>query len=211
MEDISITFPNFDDIELDDDGTPIGSFRSVESLKQAYDELRSCYTKNAMELARLKKEENVDAPKESDKDSSPDEVDKDNSPTELHIWDKADWSQVLDDFYSQNPSAKDYSGDILALIQQDKDVEKSTTPLLTAWIRVLENRAKLDSDEVIARLATNPKMKERVIQDYLNTVKASKTAPPVIASHEGVGNISTPKRVVSSLDEAFAITKKLFE
>lgn len=47
--------PEFKLEELKDDGTDLGTFKSVKTLKEAYDNLRSCFTKNAMELAQIKK------------------------------------------------------------------------------------------------------------------------------------------------------------
>ncbi len=198
MDEISINLPNFDNVELDDDGTPLGTFRSVQSLKDAYSELRSCYTKNAMELAKLKHEM-----VESDKEISPDTVDKAVAPTEAK---RADLD--LENFFNHNPSAGKFKDEIVSLVSQDKDIQNSDTPLLTAWIKVLENKAS--SNETIESLA-NPEMKQKIIQDYLDTVKSTKTAPPVITSREGVNNISTPKRTINSLDDAFELAKKLFE
>lgn len=47
--------PSFNLEELKPDNTDLGTFKSVKTLKDAYDSLRSCYTKNAMELAKIKK------------------------------------------------------------------------------------------------------------------------------------------------------------
>ena len=104
MDEISINLPNFDDMELTEDGTPLGTFKSVKNLKEAYDELRSCFTKNAMELAKLKHEK-TQTEGESDKESSPDKVDKAETPTQLPIWERADWNQNLDKFFANNPTA----------------------------------------------------------------------------------------------------------
>lgn len=203
MDDISINLPNFDNLDLTNDGTDLGTFKSVSDLKQAYDELRSCFTKNAMELAKIKKEnEGV-----SDKEITPDNVDKaEIAPTELHIWEKSDWNEKLENFVSQNPMAANFSTEITEMIQQDKEIENSNFPLQTAWIKVLENRVQSEKQS-----EPNLDMKERIIEDYLNTVKSSKSAPKVISSREGVNNISTPKRSLDNLDEAFVVAKKLFE
>jgi len=210
MEDISINLPNFDDLEPVDDGTDLGTFKSVKNLKSAYDELRSCFTKNAMELAKLKKEVANDL---SDKETSPDMVDKANiAPTELHIWEKDNWQKEFDDFLEQNPNATKFSDEILGRIKQDKDIESTSFPLLTAWVRVLEEKVNDDNEQALEeKISSKPELKDRIIQDYLTTVKSSKSAPKVISSREGVNNISTPKRTISSLDDAFEMAKKYFE
>ena len=199
MDEISINLPNFDNIELSDDGTPLGTFKSVQSLKDAYDELRSCYTKNAMELAKLKQEQEL-----SDKEISPDNVDKADAPTEDK---RAELD--LNDFFTKNPTATKFGDEIISLISQDKEILNNSNPLLSAWIKVLENKAS--DNEKVESQSINFQTKERIIQDYLDTVKSTKTAPPVITSREGVNNISTPKRTIDSLDDAFTLAKKLFE
>ena len=210
MDEISINLPNFDDMELTEDGTPLGTFKSVKNLKEAYDELRSCFTKNAMELAKLKHEK-TQTEGESDKESSPDKVDKAETPTQLPIWERADWNQNLDKFFANNPTASKFSKEIESIVLNDEKIANSSAPLESAWIKVLEDKAAISDEETMERFAHNPAMQERIIQDYLNTVKSSKTAPIVIASREGVSSITTPKRAVGSLDEAFDLAKKLFE
>ena len=55
-ENLPFNLPEFNLEEIKDDGsTNLGTFKSVKTLKDAYDSLRSCFTKNAMELAEIKK------------------------------------------------------------------------------------------------------------------------------------------------------------
>ncbi len=53
-EKLPFELPSFEG-ELKNDGTDLGTFKSVKTLKDAYDSLRSCFTKNAMELAKMSK------------------------------------------------------------------------------------------------------------------------------------------------------------
>lgn len=53
-EKLPFELPSFEG-DLKNDGTDLGTFKSVKTLKDAYDSLRSCFTKNAMELAKMKK------------------------------------------------------------------------------------------------------------------------------------------------------------
>ena len=52
-EKLPFELPKFDNIK--EDNTDLGTFKSAKTLKEAYDNLRSCFTKNAMELAEIKK------------------------------------------------------------------------------------------------------------------------------------------------------------
>ena len=55
-EKLPFELPEFKLEEIKEDSSlPLGTFKSVKTLKEAYDSLRSCFTKNAMELAEIKK------------------------------------------------------------------------------------------------------------------------------------------------------------
>ena len=55
-EKLPFELPEFKLEEIkEDNSVPLGTFKSVKTLKEAYDSLRSCFTKNAMELAEIKK------------------------------------------------------------------------------------------------------------------------------------------------------------
>lgn len=55
-EKLPFELPEFKLEEIkEDDSVSLGTFKSVKTLKDAYDSLRSCFTKNAMELAEIKK------------------------------------------------------------------------------------------------------------------------------------------------------------
>ena len=55
-EKLPFELPEFKLEEIkDDNSVSLGTFKSVKTLKDAYDSLRSCFTKNAMELAEIKK------------------------------------------------------------------------------------------------------------------------------------------------------------
>ncbi len=60
MSEVKINLPEFNLDELKDDGTNLGTFKSVKTLKDAYDALRKSFTKNAMELAKIKKEQELE-------------------------------------------------------------------------------------------------------------------------------------------------------
>ncbi len=215
-EDLPFKIPTFDGVELNEDSTEdIGSFRSVKDLKNAYDNLRSCFTKNAMELAKLKKGEAAAVFSESDKAPAPDSnVDKvETTPTkEDHIWDQADWTHDIENFFTQNPAAKQYSKELATILVEDKTLSAQKDPLLQAWVKILEkNNKQNDAEFWEKQLTQNQAFKDKIIQEYLTNVKSAKSAPPVITSREGVTNITSPKPVVSTLNEAKLLAKKLFE
>ncbi|MBR4270598.1 MAG: hypothetical protein IKQ31_02860 [Clostridia bacterium] len=213
-ENLPFKIPTFDNVELDENcGEDIGSFKSVKDLKNAYDSLRSCFTKNAMELAKIKKGEK-EIIEESDKVNAPDEqVEKADAPTtKTYIWDKADWTDDIENFFIQNPEAKEYSKELASRLVEDKTLSEQKDPLLQAWVRVLkENNKPHDEEFWENKFYQNQDFKDKIIKEYLSNVKSAKSAPPVISTREGVTNITSPKPKVSSLDDAKLLAKKLFE
>ncbi len=331
MEEIKINLPEFNLDELRDDGTDIGTFKSVKTLKDAYDTLRACFTKNAMELARVKKEnasqnlpknadeergtsadkrqeilnkndeivyksteikgqnaqntnksveivnesaenaenqpqntENEEKPvlstevcaktdqkdennpenaKESDNTAflnalrtkifsgNGEQVDNKAAPLSAHFTessdkapaperidefskDNAEWTLKVEKFFTLNPSAREHSNEIAKILVQDKAVRESESPLMSAWVRVLENNSKnyeLTDDFIEKNILSNPKIRERVIREYLKDVKTSKSAPPLIATRLPATTQVSVRKKIENMAQAREAAKKLFK
>ena len=266
---IKIDLPDFKLEELQPDNTDLGTFKSVKTLKDAYDCLRKSFTKNAMELSKIKKEQqentlktkktenkeevfakqdenatfkdkiqqnkqkssnlndlraeivNTDDHKsvenqESDKALTPDnekETDKvENTP--VNFWESADWNENVKNFFESNNKAKNYVKEIGKVLVQDKDIRKSSTPLQQAWIKVLENKVNdnvinnADLEEIVMN---NEKIKQKIIQEYLNELKSKKSAPAVISKTQisGAEIVAERKNSALFMAEAKELAKKL--
>lgn len=266
-EKLPFELPTFDNVK--EDNTDLGTFKSVKTLKEAYDSLRSCFTKNAMELAEIKKNmaQNVSLEQNSEKQEelcaksdndcvksiktsendvknddfnafkadilenneeesaekltsdkafvAPDNSDKVQAPEQkVGFWDNAEWSQKVEKFFKDNPSAQKYSNEIAKELMQDKEMLSSVDPLLQAWARVLEKSSKnIDlSDEFIEKnIISNPKIKNLIIQNYLSELKTYRSAPSVIASVQGSANRASPRKNVADMAQAKELAKKLFQ
>lgn len=265
MEDneIKIDLPEFDLDELQPDNTDLGTFKSVKTLKDAYDCLRKSFTKNAMELSKIKKEqanttqnrrnipqntekqakndeilqkndkndlktdnlngftdeilksdEPLVAENQSDKVQTPDDVADKVSNTPAKIWESASWNENVRNFFNNNSKAKNYVKEIGKVLVQDKVVRDSLDPLQQAWIKVLENKVdenainNADLEEIVMK---NEKIKQKVIQEYLNSLKSKKSAPAVISKTVNSGSeiIAEPKKQALSMTEAKEMAKKL--
>ena len=266
---IKIDLPDFKLEELQPDNTDLGTFKSVKTLKDAYDCLRKSFTKNAMELSKIKKEQqentlktknaenkeevfakqdenatfkdknqqnqqkssdlndlraeivNTDDHKsvenqESDKALTPDnekETDKvENTP--VNFWESADWNENVKNFFESNNKAKNYVKEIGKVLVQDKDIRTSSNPLQQAWIKVLENKINdnvinnADLEEIVMN---NEKIKQKIIQEYLNELKSKKSAPAVISKTQisGAEIVAERKNSALSMAEAKELAKKL--
>lgn len=263
-EKLPFELPKFDNVK--DDGTDLGTFKSAKTLKEAYDNLRSCFTKNAMELAEIKKNlvtnsqnaenceedcaksgENTEnepqnaqnEPENNDLNAIkpeisnsnegviagenasdkaeivPDSSDKTDVPEKNgEVWDNTDWSQNIEKFFVKNPSAKDYANEIAKELMQDKEAQNSSDPLLQAWVRVLEKKSQnlvLSDDFIEKNILSNQKIKNLIIQNYLNEIKTYKSAPSVILGSSGGDSRASSKKAVADMTEAKELAKKFFQ
>ena len=267
---IKIDLPNFNLEELQPDGTNLGTFKSVKTLKDAYDCLRKSFTKNAMELSKIKKEQSLNKENsktseiqaevfakqdindentsknaknstnqpnlnelteeilktnedgiieksESDKVNTPDNSSKNTDKVEntpVKFWESADWNQKVKTFFENNNKAKNYVKEIGQVLVQDKDVRSSNNPLQQAWIKVLEKKINdnvVNNEDLEEIVMKNDKIKQKVIQEYLNTLKSNKTAPAVISKTQisGAEIIAEQKPNALSMTEAKELAKKL--
>jgi hypothetical protein len=122
---------------------------------------------------------------------------------------------MVETFFQNNPSAKEYASEISELLMQDK-VQKSAQPLEVAWAKILENKLvnledTLQQDEqLFARVLNNKTVQESVIKNYLQGLTNQKTIP-VISTHNGTGVHLTPKQKPLNLEEAKALAEALFK
>ena len=263
---IKINLPEFNLEELQPDNTDLGTFKSVKTLKDAYDCLRKSFTKNAMELSKIKKEqanstqkaqnneiltendgkqarnsenllkndvnnektdnlneftgeisktdESLVVENQSDKVKTPDSAADKVSNTPAKIWESASWNKNVENFFNNNSKAKNYVKEIGKVLVQDKVVRDSVDPLQQAWIKVLENKVdenainNADLEEIVMK---NEKIKQKVIQEYLNSLKSNKSAPAVISKtlNSGAEIIAEHKKQALSMKEAKELAKKL--
>ena len=268
IENLPFSLPEFNLEEIKDDGsTDLGTFKSVKTLKEAYDSLRSCFTKNAMELAEIKKNmsQNADnthntenntelfakqdqnttkapqnnenlskqadlnamraeinksddiSPVQSDKAQIPDTMiasDKATAPEKPNFLDDADWSKKAEKFFETYPIAREHTKELAEALAKDKNFVNNENSLLAAWVKVLEqNRynVELTDDFIEKNIVNNQKIKDLIIKNYLNDIKTLRSAPPVIASSQGVSAQGTTHIRANDMQEAKELAKKLFE
>ena len=189
----SATSVGFDNISPDNQtGSPIGKFKDVESLYKSYTNLHSEFTKKCQAYNELLKEkENCD--------------NVNNTPQ----YEQENWQDKVDNFLKKYPQAKKYSKEIANVLSSDKDSDIS---LEMAYSSVLEEENKkltsIMSDEKHIVNAISPKMKEKIVKDYLKEVNLN--TPFLIGSGFGSNVVATNKRPMS-VNEAGEMAKKLFK
>ena len=102
---------------LQPDGTDLGTFKSVKTLKDAYDSLRKSFTQKTMELAKLKKEQldNSENQLSNLDNKSSEKVDKNAKNTQK--------SDVFDEKTRKNSDLNDFKEEINSL-NEDSIEEK---------------------------------------------------------------------------------------
>lgn len=172
-------------------GSPIGKFKDVKSLSDAYNSLQSEFTKKCQQLSELTKQKN------------------DNVQTPF--FESENWQTKLDEFFAKTPQALKYSKEIAEVIVGDKELSKSGSPLVEAYARVLENNnskllgEKQNEDELIKNISMQAK--EKIVEDYLKQLNMS----PFLM--RGCGGVSVASSTIkpSSVEEAGEMAKKLFK
>lgn len=175
------------------DGSPLGKFKNVESLLEAYNNLHSEFTKKCQAFNELKKQ------------LSCDNVDK--TPQ----FAKENWQNKVDEFLKLHPSAKNHSKLIADMLSSDKELASSEYSLEVAYARVLEDENKkltsCMSDENYILNSITPNIKDKIVREYLKEV--NKNMPFLINSKGGTNVITSYKKPTNML-EAKEMATKIF-
>ena len=179
------------------DGSPLGKFKDVESLKNAYENLEKEFTRKSQLLSSLQKQEEM------------------QGVSTNNLFDKKEWKGYVENFLQENPRAKEYAKELSNLILQDKVIAESQNPLHNAWLKFLEqqlvnNQNYLESETNFNQVLKNNKVRDAVIKDYLKQVNSTKpNVPTFINSNNGV-NFENQIKSATTLEEAKELAKKIF-
>lgn len=177
-------------------GSPSKKFKTVDSLLKAYESLEKEFTKKCQLVKEL---ENSKAGDNTEK---------------VPQYALQDWQSKVSEFFMQNPKAKQYVDEISNILSSDKDIAIANNSLEQAYLQVLKNNFKskeeliADQEFVNQYILTNEKIKQTIIQEYLNQVQNRKTAP----LFSGGGNSAvTSKQKPVSINQAGELAKALFK
>lgn len=172
-------------------GSPINKFKTTEQLQKAYENLEREYTKKCQKLSSLEKElDNAKAPNKQE-----------NILAEIK------------EFYTENPNAKDFHEKLL-----EKSLEKevfSKQGLIKDYLEILgqayqKEKEKNSSKELLFdKINNDDELKNKIIGDYIDKVKANKITPLIKAGEGGyvITPVTTPKTLLEANDLARQILK----
>lgn len=178
-----------------DSGSPQNKFKTVESLKKAYEDLEKAFTKKCQLVKELENK------KELDKAVAP------NPNTK-------DWTDRVCEFFSNCPKAKDFIDEISEVLSCDKVLAQSQNSLELAYAKVLDNKYKpadeiIKDDNFINQVVLKDKnIREKIIEDYLSEISNKKTVP--LMSRQGE-SLLTPNSKPKNLEDAGRVAKALFK
>ncbi|MBQ7579218.1 MAG: hypothetical protein IJT25_01660, partial [Clostridia bacterium] len=125
------------------------------------------------------------------------------------------WKKQVSDFFEQNPEAKTYSKDIANILLNNKQLSSIDGCLDIAYKMVKSDKAQepaslaKNEDFLKKYIIDNPRAKELIIDNYINSLNNFNVAPKLI-SGQTKEITATTKNKVGSLEKARELTLKLF-
>ena len=166
-------------------GVPIGKFKSVDDLYQAYNNLQAEFTRKCQRLAEMEKDKTQEAQSQEEK---------------LDIAFKV--------FLSENQNAVSFADEIKQRVLQSAELVAEEKPFDKVWAQMLVEKLSMPNstqEPMVQNFVLNDEnLKNLVIQNYVKQLQENK-APFVMSSNSGerVTKPATPK------PESFEQAKKL--
>lgn len=170
-------------------GVPIGKFKNVEDLFDAYNNLQSEFTRKCQKLAEIEKEKTAQESSASAEENS------------------------LREFLSKNQEAVVYVDELKTRVLNDEKLQKEKDPYGTAWAGFLYEKLTSPnrSQEPIVKdfVLKDEKLKNLVIENYVLQLQ-KQNAPIVMSSNSGerVTKVATPKP--DSFENAKSVALDIF-
>lgn len=144
------------------DGSMIGKFKDAKTLLSAYNNLQSEFTRKCQKLSELEK----------------------NSPKQQET-ENVKQFETLDDFVSSNTDSDKYKKEITEILSNseiDNLPNKYQVAYLIAKMSESEIAKRLNNPENLDKVVeTNPKIKEKIISNYLSTISNLQSAPSIMS------------------------------
>lgn len=174
----------------DESGSPLGKFKSVDALLNAYNNLEKEFTQKCQKVKELT--EKIEG--------------MDNAPHGAPEYQQDDWNTKVKTFFETNPMAKNYVSEISKVLSEDEDIANSKNSLQNALTKVLANKfvpyeTLVDDDEFLNNyIYQNQRVKEKIVGNYLDSLQTV-GALPLISSH-GSGTVSSPVKKPKTIEDA---------
>lgn len=181
------------------DGSPLGKFKTPDTLLDAYNELQSEFTRKCQKLSETEKKlQELDIGKASTIDSEEEFV----------------WKKNIGEFLRSHKNASELMDDITNEIINDESLKNSEDGLQKAYSRVIEKKfvpyGELVEDiEFLDKyIYSNEKIKEKIIKEYVSTLQNSRS--PIAMGSAGFSVGAGGGNNFKSLEDARAYVESMF-
>ena len=194
------------------DGSPYGKFKDAKSLLSAYNNLEAEFTRRSQRLKELEKgslSKNGDASQETINETASENRD-------VPFYKTKEWKGEVTNFLAANPEAKNDIKAISKIILSNPSVASNKDCLNIAYKMAIAEKyvepALLSQDESFLEkyILDNPRAKELIISNYINSLKNRPTAPTTIEGQPSA-LAKSPAQKLTSLDQAGEVLKKMFK
>ena len=171
-------------------GVPIGKFKSVDDLFEAYNNLQSEFTRKCQRLAELEKDKMCETAESKDKEQS-----------------------AFQTFLANNPEAFSYADEIKSRVERDESLKKESGSYDRVWADIVMQKLyspnKAEEPLVQDLLLKDAQLKNLIIENYVKQLHDNQT-PVVISTKTGerVTKVVTPQP--DSFEQAKRVVLDLF-
>lgn len=183
-------------------GSPLGKFKSAETLLDAYNELQGEFTRKCQKLSEAEKKL-----QEKESEQIPELVEDKNN--------EFAWNTKVSEFLQSHKNASDLVDEITEEIINDESLKNSEDGLEKAYWRVLEKKYRsaedLASDESFLEkyIFQNEKIKNKIIKEYVDSLQFFQN--PININSSGVTRGVASGNKVNNLEDAKRIVEGMFK
>ena len=174
------------------EGSMLGKFKDAKSLLDAYTGLEAEFTRKCQKLSEVQKEYDTLSKKAA-----------------LESY------ESVDDFVSRNADMDKYKKEITEILTNDEVSNlpnKYQVAYLIAKQTESESAKKLNDPEFLDKeIKENPKIREKIIFDYLSNLNKSQPAPNVMTGNSASVFFSPQASVPKTIREAGELFSKMFK
>ena len=169
-------------------GVPVGKFKNVDDLYQAYNNLQAEFTRKSQRLAELEK----------DKIAQTQQFEK----TE----------EEFKQFLADNQEAFSYATEIKKRVAENTSLKNAERPFEKAWAEILTEKLRQENKmSFFENLINNDEnLKNLIIENYIKQLQSQQKSPVVISSGSGERATKVAPVKPDSFEEAKKIDFDLF-
>lgn len=169
-------------------GCPVGKFKNVDDLYQAYNNLQAEFTRKSQRLAELEKDKTA----------------------QIQQTEKIEGE--FKQFLIENQEAFSYANEIKKMVAESESLKTAERPFEKAWAEILSEKLKTENKRDFFENLINKdeSLKNLIIENYVKQLHSQQKNPVVISSGSGERATKVAPAKPDSFEEAKKIVFDLF-